>query len=67
MKKGVTTEIDFDASKMKHEIKIDINDDKLIEPFEFFTVDIISVSPQEFIPKVLKKIVYIEDNDCKIK
>ena len=41
---GVSNEFEFNATKLWHEIKIDINDDKIIEPFEFFTVNIVAIT-----------------------
>ena len=52
----------FSLGNRRAVIKIDINDDNFIEPYEFFTVNIVaggiynSVNPT--------KIIYIEDNDC---
>ena len=44
-------------------------DDNIIEPYEFFTFTILSVtevgSLKNSIIKNLKRIIYIEDDDCK--
>ena len=48
-----------------YSIDIEIIDDDLIEPFEFFTIDIFpdKNSSKKFPPR--QKVVYIQDNDCK--
>ena len=50
----------------ERKIKIRINNDNIIEPFEFFTliVEPESVSPSEYFT-FQKKIIYIEDDDCR--
>jgi hypothetical protein len=57
--------ITLDKNNLKHEIRINIINDNIIEPFEFFTliVEPNSVNPPEYFT-LQKKIVYIEDDDC---
>jgi hypothetical protein len=54
----------LDKNNLRQEIKIKIINDNLVEPFEFFTLNIVSVTPAEFGTNA-KKVVYIEDNDCR--
>ncbi|CAF0804331.1 unnamed protein product [Brachionus calyciflorus] len=60
---GVSTDLEFNSSKTWHELKIDINNDRIIEPFEFFTIDIESVTPDIIPIATPRKIIYIEDDD----
>ena len=54
----------LDKNYPRHEFKIKIFNDDLVEPFEFFTVNLVSVSPSEYATD-MKKVIYIEDNDCE--
>ena len=62
---GTDTIATFSNDIRTYSIDIEIIDDDLIEPFEFFTIDIIpdQLSSKKFPPK--QKVVYIQDNDCK--
>lgn len=53
----------FTLGSRSQQITIDIVDDNLIEPYEFFTVSIVSSSLYNVVSK--QKVIYIEDNDCK--
>jgi hypothetical protein len=56
----------LDSSVTSFATFIDIIDDNFVEPFEFFTIDIINVSndPSIIFPKK-RIIVYIQDDDCE--
>ena len=60
----------FDNTNRLQTIYIEIIDDNIIEPYEFFTFTILSVTEvgsfKKPIIKNLKKIIYIEDDDCKL-
>lgn len=49
------------------EIRIDIIDDNIIEPIEFFTFLIDKVSFDSYQIQNNEKIIFIKDNDCKFK
>ncbi len=53
----------FTLGSRSQEIKIDIIDDNLIEPYEFFTVEIMESG--NFNLTRPQQVIYIEDNDCK--
>lgn len=57
--------LEINPGKLTHDLYIRIVDDALIEPFEFFKLDISDISPSKY-SKALDKVIYIEDNDCKI-
>ena len=49
---------------LSYEAKINIIDDNLIEPYEFFTLDLYTNETLVFFSHK-QVFVYIEDNDCK--
>jgi hypothetical protein len=53
--------ITLNKNNLRQEVKIRIVNDDLIEPYEFFTLNIISL-PSEYGTN-MKKVIYIEDND----
>lgn len=54
----------FTLGNRRAVIKIDITDDDFIEPYEFFTVNIIAKDMYNLVNPT--KIIYIEDNDCNL-
>jgi len=52
----------FTLGSRSQEIKIDILEDNLIEPYEFFTVEILESANFNLVRS--QQVIYIADNDC---
>ena len=60
---GQEQDLIFKNDTRSQELLIKIYDDNLIEPYEFFTVDIPESDAYNLVNP--QKVIYIEDNDCK--
>ena len=60
---GIQTTVTLNSLTLSYEAKINIIDDKLTEPYEFFTLNLYTDETLVFFPHK-QVFVYIQDDDC---